>query len=156
VRVAFAEELIAFSGRFQTSAQADVARLEAAQIYTRVASEMKGAGLPLAEWAAYLDKAEAILKDVTHDEHGTAAALRALIAELRKVETDAQPQTPAAEERGKHLKQLYDEAAGLRFKGKLEEAKKKLDEIFSIDPNYDPAVRLRQSMKIVENLLVDK
>jgi serine/threonine-protein kinase len=152
-RLAFAEELISFSRKFSTSVQADLARIEAAQIYVGAATELKDAGRPFAEWVAYLDKAEAILKEITHDDNGAVVRIGTLIAELRKNDTsDPQQSPPEVVERQRHLKQLYNEAASLFSRGKGDEAKKKLKEIFNIDPTYELALRLQDSINFFDGI----
>jgi hypothetical protein len=148
--VNYAEQLLDFARRFPGLKEADQARLEAAEIYRRIATELKNAGKPYEESVVYLDRAEAALKDITQDDTGAVAESRRFIAELRQVDPGPDPKK---DETAQRLEKMYVNAAQMWTKGEpSEKVFAVIEEILRIDPHYDHAIRLRDQIKREEGV----
>ena len=142
-RERFADTFIQFCWDYPNSGQLDTAYVQAAQAYIGSASEIEKAGGPTDARDAYLAKAEEALKRVSEHEKDQVAALGKVIAELRAPKL-APPLPPDP------LRPLYDRAVALYASGEFEEAKKLLARILGLNPTYDPALRLRDSVRAYE------
>lgn len=147
-RLRFAEALVEFSRKFPGH-QADLARLQAAQLYLGVASEAGKGGGPTASIDENLDKAEGALSTIGKDEADEAARLGDIIAQLRQHKSPPPPSPP----HDPRLIKLYTEAVRLRDEGKLREALNLLMEALRIDPHYDPALRFKNTIEDMLRIL---
>jgi hypothetical protein len=148
--VNYAEQLLDFARRFPGPKEADQTRLEAAEIYRRIAAELKNAGKPYEEWVVYLDRAEAALKDITQDDTGAVAESRRFIAEMRQPDPGPDPKK---DETAQRLEKMYVNAAQMWTKGEpSEKVFAVIEEILRIDPHYDHAIRLRDQIKREEGV----
>jgi hypothetical protein len=149
-RQRFAEQLMEFSRRFPNSPYADEARIEAAHLYLKIASELKNAGKAPTETDPVIVKAEEALGGVSPGQKEEVDRMRGVIAELRQAETQTPAPPPPAppDERQRELKQKFQRAALLYDQGgKTDEVERVLDDILRIDPKYDPAIRLKDTLE---------
>jgi hypothetical protein len=152
--IKFAEELIRFSRRFPKTSQSDQARLEAARIYVRIASERKNAGAVVDDWNGLLLKAEEALGEIGEAETDNVASLRQQVAELQQtIASPPPPPTPEISERERQLNQLFQRAVNFYVQGDhVDEVKKLLQEILRMDPQYKKAIALQDQLNKINNV----